>query len=158
MYLGVISLIVGPLSSTFPAAYIYRKGLATCPAETFVMGLPFLFKKNGVEPRRLSAQFVVSGEPGSYYVEIEDGKCQSGQGNLSDPNLTIYCGTESWTLVARGELSPERAVEEGLLRVRGSREDFVDFFGCFRRLARDQSDSAVRNSKGHFQARVRTTG
>jgi histidine kinase/DNA gyrase B/HSP90-like ATPase/SCP-2 sterol transfer family protein len=159
VYLGVITLLVGPLSSAFPAARIYRKGLATLPAETFVMGLPFLYRKNGSGSRRLSAQFVVSGEPGSYYVEIEDGNCVSGQGNLSEPDLTIYCGTESWTLVARGELSPERAVEEGLLRVRGSRQDFVDFFGCFRRLAREQSEtSAIRNSSGHFQARARTTG
>ena len=144
VYLLVVAAIVGPLSSAFPASYIYRKGLATAPAETFILGLPFLFKKESASSTALSTQFVVSGEPGSYFVEIRDGRCVSGQGNLSEPDLTVYCGTESWTLVARRELSPEGAVEGGLLRVRGSRSDFAAFFRCFRRLTAEGSDRSAR--------------
>jgi hypothetical protein len=143
VYVAVVCAIVGPLTSAFPAASIYRNGLASAPVETFVMGLPYLFRRNIAQTRNVSAQFVVSGEPGSYFVEIANGKCISGQGNLREPDLTIYCGTESWTLVARGELSPERAVAEGLLRVRGSEQDFADFFRCFRRLAREYPADAA---------------
>jgi len=143
VYLLVVAAMVGPLSSAFPASYIYRRCLATAPAETFILGLPFLFKKEIASSTTLSTQFVVSGEPGSYFVEIRDGRCVSGQGNLSEPDLTVYCGTESWTLVARRELSPEGAVEGGLIRVRGSRSDFTAFFRCFRRLTADGSDRSA---------------
>ena len=81
----------------------------------------------------LSVQFVVSGaEPGSYFVEMREGRCISGQGDLKEPRLTIYCSTDSWTLISRGELTPERAIEEGLLRIRGSTQEFSRFMKCFR--------------------------
>ncbi|HVA78272.1 MAG TPA: hypothetical protein VNF27_10270, partial [Candidatus Binataceae bacterium] len=95
----------------------------------------------------LAVQFVVSGaEPGSYYVEVRDGRCLSSQGDLREPDLTIYCGTESWTLVSRGELSAERAVKENLVRFRGAAEDFRSFFRCFR-LAGDTA--APPPPRGH---------
>jgi len=98
-----------------------------------ILGLPLIFRKDVDRDLGLSVQFVVSGaEPGSYYVEISEGRCISGQGDLKAPSLTIYCSTDSWTHVVRGELSPERAVDGGLLRVSGSAQDFSRFFRCFR--------------------------
>ncbi len=133
VYLAVIGLIAGPLSGVYPTAWIHRGGLAKASAEIFILGLPLLFKK-AIDPGvKLSVQFVVSGaEPGSYYVEISEGRCASGQGDLKEPSLTIYCGNDSWTVIGRGELSPERAVDGGLLRVSGSAQDFSRFFKCFR--------------------------
>ncbi len=129
----VIGLIAGPLISVFPTSLIHRAGLNKASAEIFILGLPLLFRK-GVEPNaNLSVQFVVSGaEPGSYYIELREGRCTSGQGDLTQPSLTIYCSTDSWTLVGRGELSPQRALDGGLLRLSGSAQDFSQFFRCFR--------------------------
>jgi len=131
-YIVVIGLIGGPLSIAYPTSLIYRAGLKLTSAEIFILGLPLVFKRDAVAGANLSVQFVVSGaEPGSYYVEISEGRCISGQGDLKNPSLTIYCSTDSWTLVGRGELSPERALDGGLLRLRGSSHDFSQFFSCF---------------------------
>lgn len=133
VYVAVIGLIAGPLSGVYPTAWIYRAGLKKASAEIFILGLPLIFNRDSEPGLDLSAQFVVSGgEPGSYYVAINHGRCTSGQGDLKHPSLTIYCSTESWSLVGSGELSPERAVDGGLLRVSGSARDFSQFFLCFR--------------------------
>jgi two-component sensor histidine kinase len=131
--IAVIAMLGGPLSSAYPTSLIYRAGLSTASSEMFILGLSLRFRKDLAPKTNLSVQFVVSGaEPGSYYVEISDGRCTSGQGDLKEPGLTVYCSTDSWILVARGELSPERALEGGLLRLRGSAQDFSQFFRCFR--------------------------
>jgi two-component sensor histidine kinase len=133
-YVAVIGLIAGPLSGVYPTAWIHRAGLNIASAEIFILGLPLLFFRSAVErATELSAKFVVSGaEPGSYYVEIKNDRCVSGQGDLKQPDLTVYCGNDSWSLVGRGELTPERALEGGLLRLSGSARDFSRFFECFR--------------------------
>jgi SCP-2 sterol transfer family len=144
VFIALIGLIAGPLSGALPTSMIHRSGLKNASAEIFILGLPLLFKKDGDIETTLSAQFIVSGsEPGSYYVMISEGRCTSGQGDLKEPSLTIYCSTDSWTLIARGELSPERAVDGGLLRVSGSAHDFSQFFRSFR-LARPR-DTMPRN-------------
>jgi signal transduction histidine kinase len=131
--IAAIGLIAGPLSSVFPTWLIHRGGLKAASAEIFILGLPLVFRRDVDLKTNLSAQFVVSGaEPGSYFVEICEGVCTSGQGDLKDPSLTIYCSTDSWTVVGRGELSPEVAIDGGLLRIRGSAQDFSRFFQCFR--------------------------
>ena len=142
----VLTGILAPLSKAYPAIYIHRIGLGADSADTFILGLPFLFDRRRAAATKLAVQFVVSGaEPGSYYVEVRDGRCLSHQGDLREPDLTIYSGTESWALVSRGELSAERAVKENLLRYRGADEDFRSFFRCFR-LAGDAAKSPRRPS------------
>ena len=132
-YIAVIGLIAGPLSGAYPTSWIHRAGLKMASAEIFILGLPLIFRKDVDPGVDLSAQFIVSGaEPGSYYVVIGEGRCSSGQGDLKQPSLTIYCSTDSWTLVGRGDLSPERAIDGGLLRLSGSTQDFSQFFRCFR--------------------------
>ncbi|MHB8382772.1 MAG: histidine kinase [Candidatus Binataceae bacterium] len=144
----VLAGVLAPLSKAYPAFYIHRIGLGAGTAETFILGLPFLFDRKRANQISLAVQFVVSGaEPGSYYVEVRDGRCLSSQGDLREPDLTIYCGTESWTLVSRGELSAERAVKENLLRFRGAADDFRSFFRCFR-LIEDAATAPPRGASG----------
>ncbi|MGH7778804.1 MAG: histidine kinase [Candidatus Binataceae bacterium] len=143
--------VLAPLSKVYPALYIRRIGLGTGSAETFILGLPFLFDRKRATEISLAVQFVVSGaEPGSYYVEVREGRCLSSQGDLREPDLTIYCGTESWTLVSRGELSAERAVKENLLRFRGAADDFRTFFRCFRLT----QDAAATPPRGQSKLRA----
>ncbi len=144
----VFVAVLAPLSLAYPAFYIHRIGLGAGSAETFILGLPFIFDRKRASQISLAVQFVVSGaEPGSYYVEIRDRRCLSNQGDLREPDLTIYCGTESWTLVSRGELSAERALKENLLRFRGAAEDFRSFFRCFR-LIEDAGAASPRAASG----------
>jgi len=131
-YIAIVGLLVGPLSCACPAWLIHRAGLSRASAEFFILGLPFMLKRDVDPELNLSVHFVVSGgEPGSYYVEISRGQCSGGQGDLKHPGLTIYCRTDSWNLVARGALSPGRAVAGGLLRIVGSAEVYTRFFQCF---------------------------
>jgi two-component sensor histidine kinase len=131
-YIAIVGLLVGPLSCACPTWLIHRAGLSRASAEFFILGLPFMLKRDVDPELNLSVHFVVSGaEPGSYYVEISRGRCSGGQGDLKHPGLTIYCNTDSWNLVARGALSPGRAVARGLLRIVGSAEDYTRFFQCF---------------------------
>ncbi|MFZ1888159.1 MAG: histidine kinase [Candidatus Binataceae bacterium] len=152
-WLAIVAVVVlvgvlAPLSKAYPAFYIHRIGLGVGTAETFILGLPFIFDRKRANEINLAVQFVVSGaEPGSYYVEIRNGRCLSSQGDLREPDLTIYCGTESWTLVSRGELSAERAVKENLLRFRGAADDFGSFFRCFR-LTEDAGTTPPRGASG----------
>lgn len=131
-YIAIVGLLVGPLSCSCPTWLIHRVGLRRASAEFFILGLPLMLRRDVDPELNLSVHFVVSGaEPGSYYVEISRGRCSGGQGDLKHPGLTIYCSTDSWNLVARGALSPGRAVARGLLRIVGSAEDYTRFFECF---------------------------
>jgi two-component sensor histidine kinase len=131
-YIAIVGLLVGPLSCACPTWLIHRAGLSRASAEFFILGLPLMLKRDVDPELNLSVHFVVSGaEPGSYYIEISRGRCSGGQGDLKHPGLTIYCRTDSWNLVARGALSPGRAVARGLLRIVGSAEDYTRFFQCF---------------------------
>ena len=140
--LVVATALFGPLGKAYLSLFIGWIGLETEDAETFILGLPFRFQRSYAPAYKLSVQFVVSGgEPGSYYVEIRDGRCVSGQGNLREPDVTIYCGTDSWSLVSKGEMSPADAVKENRLRFRGSPDAFAAFFRCFRLPAGNDSES-----------------
>ena len=131
--IAIVGLLVGPLSCACPTWLIHRAGLSRASAEFFILGLPFMFKRD-VDPKlNLSVHFVVSGaEPGSYYVVRYPGVDAPAVREIwKHPGSIIYCSTDSWNLVARGALSPGRAVARGLLRIVGSAEDYTRFFECF---------------------------
>jgi hypothetical protein len=143
-YIAMVGLLVGPLCCACPTWLIHRAGLSRTSAEFFILGLPFMLKRDVDPELSLSVHFVVSGaEPGSYYVEISKGRCSAGQGDLKHPGLTIYCSTDSWNLVARGTLSPGHAVARGLLRIVGSAEVYTRFFQCFELATRGTASRAV---------------
>lgn len=106
-------------------------------------------RKMDVAPH-LSVQVVVSGaEPGSYFVEIANGRCISGQGELKEPNLTSYCTTDSWSLVGCGDLTPEQALDAGRLRITGSAEHLSAFFQCFSLRRRPGSARPMSRRDAH---------
>jgi signal transduction histidine kinase len=147
-YIAMIGLMVGPLSSACPSWLIHRAGLNKASAEFFILGLPLMFRRNMESAPDLAARFVVSGaEPGTYYVDINQGRCTSGQGDLKDPSLTIYCSTDSWNRVGRGELTAEQALAGRLLRITGSAENFSQFFQCFN-LAKPRGASRAMSARG----------
>jgi two-component sensor histidine kinase len=153
-YLAMIGLMVGPLSTACPSRLIHRAGLGKASAEFFILGLPLMFRRNMESTPDLAVRFVVSGsEPATYYVEISRGRCTSGQGDLKDPSLTIYCSTDSWNRVGRGELTPEQALVGRLLRITGSAENFSQFFQCFK-LARPRGAARWLSRRDHEQPDV----
>lgn len=147
-YIAMIGLMVGPLSSACPSWLIHRAGLNKAAAEFFILGLPLMFRRKMESAPDLAVRFVVSGsEPGTYYVAIGNGRCTSGQGDLKDPGLTIYCSTDSWIRVARGELTPEQALAGRLLRITGSSEHFSQFFQCFKLVQRRHASGTTHGPR-----------
>jgi sensor histidine kinase YesM len=131
-----IALLVGiamPMSYRYPRIYIKRIGSrGTSTAANFIRGLPLRFDATRAEGLDLAVQFVVSGNaPGNYFVQLSGGKCDGGEGTLSNPNLTIYAAAETWARIGDHDLTPEGALRKGRLRVRGDEKDLLRFLDCF---------------------------
>jgi hypothetical protein len=131
-YIALLGAMAGPLSAAYPRRFVHRAGLKRASAEFFILGLPLMFRRKLYPALKLSVQFVVSGaEPGSYFVEIDTGRCIAGQGNIKEPNLTIYCANDSWNSVSTGDITPEGALAGRVLRIIGSTQQFLQFLDCF---------------------------
>ncbi len=143
-YLAMIGLMVGPLSTACPSRLIHRAGLGKASAEFFILGLPLMFRRNMKSAPDLAVRFVVSGsEPATYYVEISEGRCTSGQGDLKDPSLTIYCSTDSWNpRRARRADRRSRRSPDDCYASPAARKIFSQFFQCFK-LARPRGASVA---------------
>jgi hypothetical protein len=131
-YVALLGAMAGLLSAAYPKRLIYRGGLKRAAAEFFILGLPLMFRRKLYSELKMSAQFVVSGaEPGSYFVEIDSGRCVAGQGNIKEPSLTIYCANDSWNPISTGDITPEDALARRVLRITGSTQQFLQFLDCF---------------------------
>ena len=131
-FIALLGAMAGPSSAAYPRRLVHRAGLKRASAEFFILGLPLMFRRKSHPTLKLSVQFVVSGaEPGSYFVEIDAGRCIAGQGNLREPNLTIYCANDSWNSLSKDELTKKGALARRLLRITGSSQQFLQFLDCF---------------------------
>ena len=138
--IALLAAMVGALSATYPRRLIHRAGLRRASAEFFILGLPLMFRSKLYPALKLSVQFVVSGpEPGSYYVEIDVGRCVAGQGNIKEPSLTVYCANDSWHSLGAGDITAEDALARRLLRITGSTQQFLQFLDCFMLAGHRQS-------------------
>ncbi len=65
-------------------------------------------------------QFDLSGENGGlYWLRVENGQTQSGQGQAEKPNLTLKAAADDWMAVSKGELNPMQAFMSGKLKIQG---------------------------------------
>lgn len=56
----------------------------------------------------------------SWCLGLTPGGCHASEGRTDHPNLEILTDTETWTALARGEVSPLAAFVSGKVRVIGS--------------------------------------
>ncbi|HXG22731.1 MAG TPA: SCP2 sterol-binding domain-containing protein [Methylomirabilota bacterium] len=88
--------------------------------EPLIMGLPFAFNRAAAQGARAIIQFNVSGaEAGAYYIQVNNGKCQSFAGHAPAPDLTIHTPDTVWRRIARNELDGAQAFQEGLYTAEG---------------------------------------
>ena len=85
-----------------------------------VSGMAFAFNPQAAGDLKTVIQFKVSGqEPGTYYLDIEDGKCTAYDGAHPAPALTIDTPSEVWMAISRKELNGAAAMMSGKYSVRG---------------------------------------
>lgn len=88
--------------------------------EPLIMGMPMTFKVRAARDARARIQFQVSGaEPGTYWLRIADGKCESFEGLADAADLTVYTPDTVWLRIAHGQLDGAKALADGLYRVQG---------------------------------------
>lgn len=98
------------------------------------MGMPMVFQGQAAQDAGARIQFHVRGpEPGSYWIRIAGGRCESFEGLTESPDLIIIRTTDDvWVRIAHRELNPGKALADGLYQIEGDALLFVkigEWFG-----------------------------
>ncbi len=65
-------------------------------------------------------QFDLSGDNGGvYWVKMANGKAESGEGRVENPNMTLKAAASDWAAVVNGELNAMQAFMSGKLKIQG---------------------------------------
>ena len=65
-------------------------------------------------------QFDLSGENGGlYWVKLDNGQAESGEGTADNPNMTLKSTADDWVAVYNGELNAMNAFMNGKLKIQG---------------------------------------
>lgn len=66
-------------------------------------------------------QFDLGGDNGGlYWVQIGEGKVDSGAGQAENPEMTMKALADDWAAVVSGELNPMQAFMSGRLKIQGN--------------------------------------
>ena len=77
--------------------------------EMFEM-MPSVFDAEKAKGLEATVQFDFTGEGGDqYYVQINDGKINTGKGTADDPTATIHMAADDYKKMIAGELNPVTA-------------------------------------------------
>ncbi len=65
-------------------------------------------------------QFDLSGDNGGlYWFKIADGKAESGQGAVENPNMTLKAAADDWHAVSTGAMNAMQAFMSGKVKITG---------------------------------------
>ncbi len=65
-------------------------------------------------------QFDLSGDNGGqYWVKIEDGKAESGDGTVDNPSMTLKASADDWYAVSTGQMNAMQAFMSGKIKIQG---------------------------------------
>jgi DNA-binding HxlR family transcriptional regulator len=97
--------------------------------DSMVMAMRTTFRPDAA--RGLTATYELRSGPVVIHMRIDDGRLQVGKGPLPDANLVIETKPGIKALMT-GELTPEQALEKGIVRVTGDSELLPKFAEIFR--------------------------
>ena len=64
--------------------------------------------------------FDLSGDNGGqYWVKVADGAAEAGEGNISDPAMTVRAAADDWFAVATGQMNAMQAFMTGKIKILG---------------------------------------
>ncbi len=64
--------------------------------------------------------FDLSGDNGGFFwIKVADGKADAGEGNVSNPSMTLKASADDWFAVSTGQLNPMQAFMTGKIKILG---------------------------------------
>lgn len=90
----------------------------------------------------LGVQFVVTGSPGgdvSYYLDIADGKAETGSGVLDGADVSVTSDYDTAKAISKGELNVQMAFISGKIKLGGNTAKVMMHQGVVNEFARVQS-------------------
>lgn len=98
-------------------------------SDSLIMALRSTFRAEAARGRRLAVELRCGGH--TLHGIVDNGALRTAAGALPGADIVIEAGPELWHLMA-GELTPERAVSDGLVRVTGNAKLLDQFVEIFR--------------------------
>jgi DNA-binding HxlR family transcriptional regulator/putative sterol carrier protein len=96
---------------------------------SFLLGLRIAFQPDAA--RDLSATYEISIDDSTFHVRVADGELELGEGPAQNPDLSIETDLRLGELL-QGEVSPQEAVAQGIVKLEGKRSLLRAFAAAFR--------------------------
>jgi putative sterol carrier protein len=131
---NLLVFVVGlPSQLWIPPLYFRLFGLRPPETvETAILGMAMTFDAKAASGTEATIQFHVTGaDGGDFWVRIADGACESSEGSVPSPDLTIRTPDSVWLRIARGELDGAQALLDGHYAVEGDGAILLRFADWF---------------------------
>ena len=122
VYPNLLVFVAGlPSQLWFPPLYLRLFGPHPPEtAEAAILGMPLIFDADAAGGAEATVQFRARGEGGGdFWVRVAGGACESAEGVVASPDLTIDTPSAVWLRVVRGELDGAQALLDGQYSVEG---------------------------------------
>ena len=97
-------------------------GNDTVPQQVFD-GMRGSFAANRAKGVHARFQFDLSGpNGGSWWIEVNDGKCKFGRGRIQNPGVTFIATDRDWVALSNGKLPGLWAYMTGRLKIHGDQK------------------------------------
>lgn len=74
-------------------------------------------KANGIDAL---IQFDLSGDNGGlFWVKVENGTAESGEGSVDNPTMTLKASADDWFAVSTGQMNAMQAFMSGKIKIQG---------------------------------------
>jgi len=102
-------------------------------------GMASIFDKNKANDFSGTFQFnLQDGNRDQFHITINNGNCQTGTGELSNPDIVINTPFTTWQSIARGEVDGQEALSKGLYTIQGNVGHLVKFNEIFSRTTKEE--------------------
>ena len=118
LYVSAVTLLAAFAFSAVEAAS--NEPANTTPQQVFD-GMRQSFQAEKAKGVHLRYQWQLSGPSGGeWWIEVNDGKFQMGQGKIDKPDVTFVTSDKNWVALSNGTLGGKWAFFTGRLKIHGS--------------------------------------
>lgn len=124
-----------------------------------IAGMALNFRPEAGDGLNAVYQFAVSGgEPGEYFLVIEDGLCQAFEGRHPRANIVINTPSEVWMSVSRGTINGSTALMEGQYSFTGDLNLLIKMGDLFGGAVEMEKESGLEKEKPGMKGPIRISG